>query len=134
MRTLYSCGFLFDDFGQVVLIRKNRPKWQAGKLNGVGGHVEPGETFHDCMVREFEEEAGLLVPEWKRFVTMRSLAWVVAFFHATVESLNEVETKTDETIVFADAFNLPSGTVANVQWLVPMARVNEPISVEVDYP
>lgn len=119
----------------VVLIRKNRPEWQAGKLNGVGGHVEDTETYQDCMVREFKEEAGILVPKynWTRFVIIRSPAWTVAFFRATVESFDGIETKTDETIVFADAFNLPSDTVPNVQWLVPMARVNEPMSVVVDY-
>ena len=37
--TGYACGFLFsDDRRHVVLIRKRRPAWQAGKLNGVGGN------------------------------------------------------------------------------------------------
>src|SRR5690349_13991679 len=40
----YALGFLFDGTGRVVLIRKRRPAWQAGLLNGVGGKVEPGEA------------------------------------------------------------------------------------------
>ena len=37
-------GFLFDDKGNVALIRKHSPAWQAGRLNGLGGRVEHGET------------------------------------------------------------------------------------------
>ena len=37
----YVCGFLFSpDRKKVLLIRKRRPAWQAGKLNGVGGKVD----------------------------------------------------------------------------------------------
>jgi len=56
MITQYVAGFLFDEtLENVVLIRKNRPKWQAGKLNGVGGHVEARETSIETMHREFKE-------------------------------------------------------------------------------
>ena len=35
----YVCGFLFSrDRARVLLIRKRRPAWQAGKLNGLGGN------------------------------------------------------------------------------------------------
>ncbi len=41
----YVLGFAFDeDYEWVALIKKNRPQWQAGKLNGVGGKIEPNET------------------------------------------------------------------------------------------
>ena len=41
----YACGFLFSqDRTRVVLIRKRRPAWQAGKLNGVGGKKGPDLT------------------------------------------------------------------------------------------
>jgi hypothetical protein len=37
----YVCGFMFaNDFTEVALIRKNKPEWQRGKLNGIGGKVE----------------------------------------------------------------------------------------------
>lgn len=42
-RQTYVCGFLFDrSFENVLLIRKNRPEKQKGRLNGVGGKVEEG--------------------------------------------------------------------------------------------
>jgi 8-oxo-dGTP pyrophosphatase MutT (NUDIX family) len=29
---------------EVLLIEKQKPAWQRGKLNGVGGKIEPGEN------------------------------------------------------------------------------------------
>ena len=40
----YVVGFAFSaDMSRVLLIRKNRPLWMAGKLNGIGGRAEHGE-------------------------------------------------------------------------------------------
>lgn len=53
----YVLGFLFSEDGsRVLLIWKNRPAWQAGKLNGIGGKIEDGEQPLDAMKREFVEE------------------------------------------------------------------------------
>jgi 8-oxo-dGTP diphosphatase len=43
--------------GQVLLIRKKRGLG-AGKINGPGGRIDPGETPHACAVREVQEELG----------------------------------------------------------------------------
>lgn len=60
---LFVCGFCFDEERErVVLIEKSQPAWQAGRLNGVGGKVEPGESVSAAMTREFEEEAGVRLP------------------------------------------------------------------------
>jgi len=52
--------------GRILLIRKKRGLG-AGKLNGPGGRLEPGERIVDCAVREVEEEL---------CVTPRGLAWM----------------------------------------------------------
>jgi 8-oxo-dGTP diphosphatase len=44
--------------GRILLIRKKRGLG-AGKLNGPGGKLEPGETILDCAIREVEEEVGV---------------------------------------------------------------------------
>ena len=70
----YVIGFMFDNsMENVCLIQKNRPGWQAGKLNGVGGHIEPGEFPIDAMVREFCEETGVKteVSTWAYVLTLR---------------------------------------------------------------
>ena len=41
--------------GQVLLIRKKRGLG-AGKINGPGGRLEPGESIEACAVREAQEE------------------------------------------------------------------------------
>lgn len=46
--------------GQVLVIEKNRPEFQRGRLNLVGGKVEPGETVSNAAVRELLEETGLI--------------------------------------------------------------------------
>lgn len=35
--------------------KKIAPNW----LTGIGGHVEPGETAHECAIREMQEEVGI---------------------------------------------------------------------------
>ena len=32
----------------------------------IGGHVDPGETFDECIVREIKEESGVVIPFEKR--------------------------------------------------------------------
>jgi 8-oxo-dGTP diphosphatase len=56
-------GFVFKNRDEVTLVMKNRPEWQKGKLNGVGGKIEAGETSAQAMRREFKEEAGADIPE-----------------------------------------------------------------------
>lgn len=45
--------------GQVLLIRKKRGLG-AGKVNGPGGRLEPGESPLACAIREVEEELGVV--------------------------------------------------------------------------
>ena len=44
--------------GEILLIRKKRGLG-AGKINGPGGRVEPGETPLECAIRETREELGV---------------------------------------------------------------------------
>ena len=51
--TNYVLGFAFSKSGQMVLlIWKNKPEWQRGKMNGIGGKIELGEhpdaTIGEC--------------------------------------------------------------------------------------
>ncbi len=58
----------------------------AGKWNGLGGKMEPGETPEECAIREVREEAGLTVvsPRLRGFLTFPSFAqeedWYVFVF------------------------------------------------------
>lgn len=116
----YACGFLFSPDGrQVLLIRKRRPAWQAGKLNGVGGKVEPGETPLEAMRREFREEAGLDIAEWQQLITLTGVDWAGHFFRATgdVEAAYAV---TDEQLERHPTGDLPPDLIPNLRWMIPL--------------
>lgn len=101
---LHSLGFLFSpDLAKVALIRKASPAWQAGKLNGIGGKAEPGETSLDAMSREFREEAGLDIPAgaWNLFGRLGSPDFEVHCYRA-VGDVEACQTLTAETVeIFA---------------------------------
>src|SRR6187551_1822550 len=81
---LYACGFLFSpDRARVLLIRKRRPAWQAGKLNGVGGKIEPSDDSPlAAMTREFREEAGITIENWQEILTLTAPDWHTHFYRA----------------------------------------------------
>ena len=70
----YVLVFPFDprEQGRIMLIRKAKPEWQRGRLNLVGGKVEPGESFDDAAVREFAEETQVPADGFRRVGTIRS--------------------------------------------------------------
>lgn len=129
MKREWVVGFLLDDnANRVVLIRKNRPAWQAGRLNGVGGKVEPGETVEDAMLREFREEADVVILDWQHFASLTWEEGVVRFFRSFHPSpvLQACRTTTDEAIEVhrVSALLEPGardGVIPNLLWLVPLA-------------
>ena len=50
---------LIEDENKILLQNKVKKDWQGYALPG--GHVEPGESFVDAVVREMKEETGLTV-------------------------------------------------------------------------
>lgn len=90
---LYTCAFAFDQ-NWVLLIRKAKPDWQRGLLNGIGGKVEPGETITEATVREFHEETGV-DPTLVAPIFFHSMLWPEYLSH------------TDWPLVYFSAFALP---------------------------
>ncbi|PWJ26916.1 8-oxo-dGTP diphosphatase [Branchiibius hedensis] len=60
MPPLRTCLILPVRAGRVLLGHKLRG-FGAGKIVGIGGKVEPGESLEQAAVRELAEEAGLIV-------------------------------------------------------------------------
>lgn len=127
----YTLGFILDRTGRyVLLVHKKSPEWQRGKLNGVGGKVEQGESLIDCIGRETREEACL---------SIKPASWVPI---GTIKHQRESQKK-GEVAVFATQFTgdrrrarkgdhervgwckidtLPNNVLSNVLWLVLIAR------------
>lgn len=127
----YSVGFLVHPpTDSVLLVRKNRPEWQKGKLNGIGGHVEGNESFDQCMAREFREETGIEDDlNWHLMVRMMFPRAYIWFYRAVAEDLNllySARSVTDENVhVFRLNQLLESrnihGALPNLRWLLPLA-------------
>lgn len=130
----YVLGFIFSpDFKDVLLIRKNKPENQAGKLNGIGGKVEDGETSHEAMVREGEEETGLNTDSWNYFITFgnNKEQWRVSCFYTVNPNLSDIAYKAPREEGKLGVFSTENETgryyyayenrMANLRWLIPMA-------------
>ena len=52
---------LIEDGGRILLQNRIKNDWHGYSLPG--GHVEPGESFVDAVIREMKEETGLTVIE-----------------------------------------------------------------------
>lgn len=128
----HCVGFFFDPSRtRVWLIRKNRPEWQAGRLNGIGGKIELGETPHAAMAREFEEEAGLRVECWEEVVRLdhRARDGCIAFFRAFAASDDEFlrpRSCTDEDIGFYPVFDV----IGLRDDVLPGLRVEIPLALD----
>ena len=147
--TLYVVGFMLDEARKnVVLIQKNRPAWQAGYLNGVGGKIEGVETGREAMAREYEEEAGWVTQpaDWQRICT---ISWPddvervassdppsVSFYRCiSDEGVSGSETQTDEAVSVQWVDRIPAlPVIPNLRWLIPLAAYTadryEPFSLQ----
>lgn len=134
----YCVGFCFSyDLKKVALIRKAKPQWQRGKLNGVGGSVEPGETFRAGMQREWMEEAGVPLSEegWELVAEIRGPDYIIAVYkyrlmimepRPFLEAVEQVDWF--QTHSLATRMDL----IPNLHWLIPLCldeAVNFPIMV-----
>lgn len=130
----YVLGFLFNkpdaQVRQVLLISKRRPDWQAGRYNGIGGRIEPGETIKAAMVREFLEETGVATPMsmWEGFASIGDASSQVSCFSACDDSAFRLARPvTDEPVVRVTCSSVFLGrlpTLPTLKWLVPQALEN----------
>lgn len=130
----YSCGFAFsEDHGKVALIRKARPEWQAGKLNGIGGHIEIDETPIQAMIREFEEETGRKTntEDWTWFCYLRVRDCAVVYMFKSMMTIESLGTTTDEIVEIFDLTTSMDDLVPNLKWLLPMCSVQNTVPYQV---
>lgn len=129
----YVVGFMFSEsLLEVLLILKNKPSWQKGKYNGVGGKIEKFEEPTDSMTREFWEETGVMYDKWDEFLILRGDDWIVHFFRAADEkAFNHARSTTEEKIFRALSMGLPTNVIPNLRWIVPLATHNYEFPIEI---
>jgi 8-oxo-dGTP diphosphatase len=124
----YVLGFVFNnDKSEVALMRKTKPEWQKGRLNGIGGKIESGETPIEAMHREFREETGFETNKlyWREIGCMSSNEWFVYIltYDQTFDDLSVLKTVTEEPITIVKVSDLDSElTISNIPWLVRLAK------------
>jgi 8-oxo-dGTP diphosphatase len=131
----YVLGFMFDEtLERVVLIRKLRPEWQKGNLNGVGGSIKPGETMLGAMIREFREETGVCTVgrDWTHFATLGGDSangdrfTVACLSSQSSIGVDSVRSITDEKVevCLVGRLQLTTRLVENALWLTTLALEN----------
>ena len=131
----YCVGFAFTpDLTQVALIRKNRPEWQAGSLNGIGGKLEIGELGIDAQVREFAEETGVETKagDWDHIGVMQSTQdsahadkaeWLV-YCYRYFGLVSPLKSTTDEIVGMYNVNDILTGKekiVASIPYMITSA-------------
>ena len=121
----YTLGFIFtQDLKNVLLIHKVSPAWQAGKVNGIGGKVEKGETDIDCIVREVYEETALKIEkkEWIKIGKIKEAdGQVVVFTSVYKGDKNDAVCNDKEIVEWYSVDDLPLNVISNLQWLIPLS-------------
>lgn len=59
MKHYVLCLIQAKDTGRIIFVRKNRPEWQKGRVNLIGGKVEINESIEKAAIREIYEEVGI---------------------------------------------------------------------------
>jgi len=127
MKQVYVCGFAIYPPRWVLLVRKKfGPSAVVGRLNGVGGKVEEGESPLQAMRREFREETlgiDVLEDRWRSGVILEASHWEVHFFSTNVEMDKGPPPENDvgEEMNRYPLKNLSRlDVVPNLHWLLPL--------------
>lgn len=129
MKQKYVLGFLFNEnMKHVVLIKKQKPDWQKNKYNGVGGKIDESDpSVQFAMQREFKEETSLLIQahRWNFFCEMEAEDWHVSCFWAIAETLESVETVTEEEVAIVPITAVKNlDCIENIELLIKLAILN----------
>jgi 8-oxo-dGTP diphosphatase len=132
----YVAGFVFCNH-DVALVLKNKPNWQKGLWNGIGGKIEPGEFAKEAMIREFFEETGNKFECWREMVILTDMrGWKVHFFGLFIESMADInlpaKNDRDEILRWHGIDDFPDNCIHNLHWLIPFCfhqKIVRPVEV-----
>lgn len=135
---LHCLGFMLSmDSQRVALIRKVSPAWQAGKLNGIGGKAEIGETARQAMAREFHEEAGVLTQahQWECFARIGAPEFEVYAYRLRSDHIDQLKTMTAEEVIVLGVHDpiIDELGLSGLGALVRCAIDPDPMFVRFDY-
>jgi 8-oxo-dGTP diphosphatase len=119
---IYVLALLFTpDRRRVVLVRKTRPAWQAGRVNGLGGKLLRSETPLAGALREVREEAGVVVEHWEEFLVWDDPLYRMHALRAFDAEALSARTAENQEVFLAEVDDLPANIIDNLRWLIPLA-------------
>ena len=106
---------VYDDAGNILVQDRIDPSWPG--LCFPGGHVEPGESFVESVIREVWEETGLTIENptlcgTKQFQTKRGERYVV-FFCKTNRFSGELRSSHEGNVFWVSRKNLKQYTLVD---------------------
>jgi 8-oxo-dGTP pyrophosphatase MutT (NUDIX family) len=91
-----------------VLIKKNKPSFLKDFFCPVGGKIELGETPLEGIKREFKEEAGVTINDWKYLSREENKDITIDYFYSIgdLSNVKQMESESVHTIVFSKVYYL----------------------------
>ncbi len=125
----FVVGFAFTQSDKstspkVLLVEKNRPEWQKGRLNGIGGKIEGNETPQQAMTREAFEETALTI-DWiyrgiLKGTNLDGRLFECHLFYSYSNAVFDYRQKEDETLSLYDTESLERlNIVDSLNFLIP---------------
>ena len=109
---LTNLCMVYDDAGNILVQNRKDPSWPG--ICFPGGHIEPGESFVESVIREVWEETGLTIENpvlcgTKQFPTRNGERYVV-FFYKTNRFSGELKSSEE-----GEVFWISRADLANYQ-------------------
>ena len=148
----YVLGLMYDYYDgyyqNILLIKKNKPEFQKGLLNGIGGKIEENELPINAMYREFEEETGIskdkyqtqysFKNDWRLFsILEKENEWKVYCYCIAINIIPNFKSMTDEEVgVYSikDIFENKYEIISNLKWLIEMSKDTDKKVLTIKYP
>ncbi|MEP7066081.1 MAG: NUDIX domain-containing protein [Gemmatimonadota bacterium] len=122
IKPAFVLALLFSaDLRQVVLMRRTRPEWQAGRVNALGGRIMDGESPFAAAQREAREECGVDEAGWVEVLVWEDAEYELHVMRAVSDRARDARTLEDQEVYLADVSALPENVIDNLRWLVPLA-------------
>ena len=107
---------VYDDVGNILVQDRADPDWPG--LCFPGGHVEPGESFVESVIREVWEETGLTIENpvlcgVKQFQTLRGGERYVVFFYKTNRFSGKLKSSDEGEVFWIPRETLPNYTLCD---------------------